>query len=214
MIVLGLTGSIAMGKSHAARIFRAFGVPVFDADAEVHALTAPGGAAVGEVGTAFPASLDPRGGIDREALGRAVFGNVAALRTLEAILHPRVREAERAFLAQARARGRWAVVLDIPLLLETGGERRCDRVAVVTAPAFLQAQRALARPGMTANKLDSIRRKQLKDVEKRRRADYVIRSGLDRGETVRQIGAILQSLRGVQGCCWPCRWRGIGMRSG
>lgn len=206
MLVLGLTGSIAMGKSHAARIFRAFGLPVFDADAAVHALLGPGGGAVAAVAAAFPGSRDGRGGIDRRAVGRQVFGNAGALRALERILHPLVRAAERRFLEGACRRGQRLVVLDIPLLFETGAERRCDRVAVVSAPPFLQAQRALRRPGMTRARLDDIRAGQLADRVKRRRADFVIRSGLDRGETLRHIRAILVALQGVPGDAWPRRW--------
>ena len=206
MLVLGLTGGIAMGKSHAARAFRAFGVPVHDADAEVHALMAPGGAAVREVAAAFPGSLSAAGGIDRPALGRQVFADPQARRRLEAILHPLVREAESRFLARCCREGRGVVVLDVPLLYETGGERRCDRVAVVSAPGWLQAQRALARRGMTRARFEAIRASQLPDRVKRRRADFVIASGLDRGATVGQIEAVLCRLRGIEGRAWPRRW--------
>jgi dephospho-CoA kinase len=214
MLVLGLTGSIAMGKSHAARVFRAFGVSVFDADAAVHALLGPGGAAVAPVAAAFPGSFGGTGGIDRQVVGRRVFGDADALRRLERILHPLVRVAERRFLQQACRRGERLVVLDIPLLFETGAERRCDRVAVVSAPAMVQAQRALRRPGMSAAKLAQIRAGQLPDRIKRRRADFVIRSGLDRGETLRQIQSILAALQDAPGEAWPHRWlrsrRGAG----
>lgn len=206
MLVLGLTGGIAMGKSHAARAFRAFGVPVHDADAEVHALMAPGGAAVREVAAAFPGSQGADGGIDRAALGRLVFADPAARRRLEAILHPRVRESEGRFLARCCRQGRETVVLDVPLLYETGGERRCDRVAVVSTHGWLQAQRALARRGMTRARLDAVRASQLPDRVKRRRADFVIASGLDRGATVAQVEAVLKALRGVEGEAWPRRW--------
>lgn len=208
MLVLGLTGGIAMGKSHAARAFRCFGVPVFDADAAVHGLMAPGGAAVTAVVAAFPGCATADGGIDRAALGRIVFADEAERRRLEAILHPRVREAEGRFLAHCCREGRAIVVLDIPLLLETGGERRCDRVAVVSAPGWLQAQRALARPGMTRARLEAVRASQVPDPVKRRRADFVIASGLDRGATVGQVGAVLLALRRVEGQVWPRRWNG------
>jgi dephospho-CoA kinase len=125
-----------------------------------------------------------------------------------------VREAERRFLARACAQRQKLVVLDIPLLLETEGQRRCDRVAVVSAPAFLQEQRALARPGMTPARLCAIRRQQMADRDKRRRADFIIRSGLDRGHAVRQIGAILQGLQDMPGQAWPWRWRGVGTSDG
>jgi dephospho-CoA kinase len=210
MLVLGLTGSIAMGKSHAARIFGAFGVPVFDADAEVHALMAPGGDAVDAIVRDFPDVQGPGGGVDRKALGRAVFGDAEALRRLERVLHPRVRAREQRFLALACRQQRKLVVLDVPLLLETGGERRCDRVVVVSAAAFLQRQRALARPGMTSERLAAVRGQQMSEALKRRRADFVIHSGLDRGQTVRQIGAILVSLDGLEGRAWPHGWRTTG----
>lgn len=206
MLVLGLTGGIAMGKSHAARAFRAFGVPIHDADAEVHALMAPGGAAVREVAAAFPGSLAAAGGIDRPTLARRVFADPEARSRLEAILHPRVGEAAQRFLARSCREGRKIVVLDIPLLYETGGERRCDRVAVVSAPGWLQAQRALARRGMTRARFEAIRASQLPDRIKRRRADFVIASGLDRGATVGQIEAVLRALAGVRGEAWPRRW--------
>ena len=181
MILLGLTGSIAMGKSRAADRFRAFGVPVFDSDAQVHAMFAPGGEAVAPVAAAFPGCLRPGGGIDRNVLGQAVLGRPDELRRLEAIVHPLVRASQARFLRRACRAGAELVVLDVPLLLETGGDRRVDAVAVVWASPMLQAQRALRRPGMTAAKLASIRAEQLPDRLKRRRADYVIPSGFDGG---------------------------------
>jgi dephospho-CoA kinase len=214
MLLLGLTGSIAMGKSHAARIFRAFGVPVFDADAAVHALFAPAGGAVAPVLSAFPDARGPDDGIDRGRLGRLVFGDPAARRRLEAIVHPLVRAAEQAFLERWCRHGAPLVVLDIPLLYETGSEARLDRVAVVSAGPHLQAQRALRRPGMTAARLEAVRASQLDDASKRRRADFVIHSGSDRGATVRQIAAILEALAGERGGVWPRRWRLHGKVTG
>ncbi len=206
MLVLGLTGSIAMGKSHAARLFRAMGVPVCDADALVHALFRPGGAAVDPVARAFPGTLDERGGIDRARLGRLVLGDRAALRRLEAIVHPLVRAAQRRFLeAQARA-GRPIVVLDIPLLFETGAQDRVDRVVVVTAHPLVQEQRALRRPGMTRERLAAIRAEQTADAVKRRRADFLIRSGADRGRTAEAVAAILRAVRHERPRVWPDRW--------
>ena len=196
MIVLGLTGSIAMGKSTAAAIFRSFGVPVFDADAAVHDLFRPLGAAVGPVDRAFPGCLDGAGGIDRAALGRAVFDRPDALCRLEAIVHPLVRAAERTFLSGCRRRGQRIAVLDIPLLFETGADRRVDAVAVVSAPAFVQEQRALRRGGMSRQRLDQILARQTFDREKRRRADFVIPSGLGRRTTVEAIARLLDTLRG------------------
>lgn len=203
MIVLGLTGGIAMGKSTAAGLFRAHGVPVFDADASVHRLLAPGGRAVAEVGRAFAGSVGPDGGVDRKAVGRAVFGDVAALARLEAILHPLVFADERAWLASQARAGRDVVVLDVPLLLETGGDKRVDAVVVVSAPSFLQAQRVLRRSGMTPDRLAAIRARQMPDREKRTRADFVLESGLDRGTTGRQIGLVLSQLDAS-----PERWTG------
>ena len=205
MFVLGLTGSIAMGKSTAAAVFRSLGVPVFDADAVVHRLLEPSGAAVGAVGAAYPDSRND-GAIDRIRLGRLVFGDAAALARLEAILHPLVRDAERRFLARAAAARRPLVVLDIPLLFETGSERRVDAVAVVSAPLFLQRQRVLRRAGMTPERLAAIRQRQLPDVEKRRCADFVIATGLDRRRAVAAIAAIVDAVRGRPSGAWPQRW--------
>jgi dephospho-CoA kinase len=205
MLLLGLTGSIAMGKSAAAGTFRALGVPVFDADAAVHRLLAPGGAAVAAVGAAFPACLAD-GAIDRRALGRVAFADPAALARLEAILHPRVRALERGFLARCAAARRPLVVLDIPLLFETAGERLVDAVAVVSAPGFVQAQRVLARAGMTPGRLAAIRARQLPDAEKRRRADFVIPTGLSRRHAVAAILPLVDRLHGRPGRAWPRRW--------
>jgi dephospho-CoA kinase len=206
MFVLGLTGSIGMGKSTASQTFRSFGVPVFEADAAVHGLFAPGGAAVGLVGAAFPGCADPAGGIDRVALGRQVFGDATALALLEAIVHPLVRAAERRFLERCAALRRPLAVLDIPLLYETGGERLVDAVAVVSAPVFLQAQRVLRRKGMSAHRLAAIRRRQTPDIEKRRRADFVIPTGLERRRAVGAIAQIIECVRGRRGTRWPHAW--------
>ena len=205
MILLGLTGSIAMGKSRAADRFRAFGVPVFDSDAQVHALFAPGGAAVGPVSAAFPGCRTAAGGIDRGILGRAVLGDAAALRRLEAIVHPLVRAAQGRFLRRACRAGAELVVLDVPLLFETGGDRRVDAVAVVWASPLLQAQRALRRPGMTAAKLASIRAAQLPDRLKLRRADYVIPSGFDGGVLAATVEAVIADARRRAPRAWPPR---------
>jgi len=174
LIVLGLTGSIGMGKSTTAAMFRTRGVPVFDADAAVHALYA--GALAVAVEAAFPGTTVD-GVVDRAALGRRVLGDRDALRRLEAIVHPAVRAAERTFLETARADGAAVAVLDIPLLYETGRERDVDRVVVVSADAATQRARVLARPGMTGEKFEAILARQLPDAEKRRRADHVIDTG-------------------------------------
>jgi dephospho-CoA kinase len=204
VIVLGLTGSIAMGKSTAAATFRSFGLPVFDADAAVHRLLGQGGAGVGPVGEAFPDCAGERS-IDRRKLGRRVFGDPAALRQLEAILHPLVRAEQEGFLARCRTRGERVAVLDIPLLYETGAEHRLDAVAVVSAPALLQSQRVRRRPGMTPARLAAIRARQLPDREKRRRADFVIPTGLDRRRAVEAIAAIIDRLRGRSAGFRPAR---------
>ena len=199
MILLGLTGSIGMGKSTAAQALRRLGVPVHDADAAVHRLLAPGGRAVAAVLAAFPDVGTPEGGIDRRALGTRVFGDAAALKRLEAILHPLVGAAKRRFLAAAARRRRRLVVLDIPLLFETGGERACDAVLVVSAPAFLQRQRVLARPGMTPEQFQAILAKQLPDAAKRRRTPYVISTGLGRRVSLDRLRAALRDIDGSAG---------------
>jgi dephospho-CoA kinase len=206
MFVLGLTGSIAMGKSTASHAFRCFGVPVFDADAAVHRLLAPGGAAVATVAAAFPEAVDEGGGIDRKALARRVFDDPAALARLEAILHPLVQRAERRFVARCAAARRELVVLDIPLLYETGGERRVDAVAVVSAPLVVQAQRLRRRPDMSPSRLEAIRARQLPDAEKRRRAEFVIPTGLERRRALVAIAAVVAAVRGRPGRAWPHAW--------
>jgi dephospho-CoA kinase len=193
MIVVGLTGSIGMGKTTVGRHFQRSGVPVFDADAAVHALFAPGGGAVAPVAAAFP-GVTRDGGIDRAALGRRVFGDAAALRRLESIVHPLVRRREGAFLAAARRRRRAVAVLDIPLLFETGGEKRCDLVAVVDAPPFVQAARVLRRPGMTAARLRDILARQMPARAKRRRADAVIPTGRGHRVSLVAVRALLRRL--------------------
>lgn len=208
MIVLGLTGSIGMGKSTASRMLGRLRVPVFDADLYVHRLLGPHGAAVGAVAAAFPGVEMESGGIDRRRLGERVFADREALRRLEGILHPRVEAAEKRFIARAQARGAAVAVLDIPLLFEVGGERRCDYVAVVSASPILQRQRVLRRPAMTEARLAAILRQQMPDREKRRRADFVIPSGLGRALTWRRLRAMLRLLRnGRQARASPSRRR-------
>ena len=204
MVILGLTGSIGMGKTVAARDFRRLGVPVHDADAAVHALMAPGGEAVAAVAAAFP-GVENDGAIDRQALGADVFKDESALRRLEAILHPLVRRRTDAFLRRAARRRAPLVVLDVPLLFETGGERRCDAVACVTAPVWLQRRRVLARPGMTVEKLAAVSAKQMSDADKQRRADFLIQTGLGRGFSLRRIKAIVKIAAGIVPRNWPPR---------
>jgi dephospho-CoA kinase len=196
--VLCLTGSIGMGKSTAAATFRRLRVPVFDADAAVHRSQGPGGRAVPAIAAAFPGAVrgTPRGPrVDREALRRAVLGNDAALNRLERIVHPLVRDEERRFVAAARRRAEPLVVLDIPLLFETRGDRRCDAVLVVTAPAAVQRFRVLRRPGMTEERFRAILARQVPDSEKRRRADHVVHTGLSRFHAQRAIRAIVKGFR-------------------
>ena len=194
MIVLGLTGSIGMGKSNAATMLRRLGVPVHDADAAVHRLLGPGGSAVRRVAEIFPAALVGNR-IDRKRLGDLVFGDTAALRRLESILHPMVRKSSRDFLGWARRRRLPVVVLDIPLLFESGADTTVDRVIVVSAPKSIQRLRVLARPGMTEEKFRAILARQVPDAEKRRRADYVVMTGGPLGQTWRQLRLILRDAR-------------------
>ena len=200
MIVLGLTGSVGMGKSTAAAMLRRLGIAVHDSDGAVHRLLAPKGAAVAAVAAAFPGVRRKAGGIDRAALGARVFADPAELRRLERILHALVRLSQQRFLARARARRLNLVVLDIPLLFEAGGAARCDKIVVVSAPAFLQRARVLARPGMTEERLRAILAKQMPDAEKRRRADYIVPSGLGRAVTFRRLKRILRELTSAEPC--------------
>ena len=209
MMILGLTGSIGMGKSRATRTFARHGATIWDADAAVHRLMARGGAAVTAVTAEFPeARVEESGGaaVDRPILGKLVFQDKAALHRLESILHPMVRRAERRFLASAESHRCRLVVLDIPLLFETGGERRCDATAVVSAPAFVQRARVLARPNMTVSKYDAILARQLPDEEKRRRADFVIRTGLNKRNSEQAVRRIAEILSTRCGTHWPLSW--------
>ena len=191
-LVLGLTGSIGMGKSATAAMFAAHGVPVHDADAAVHALYAAGGAAAPRIGEAFPGTLGPDGAVDRVRLREAVLGSPERLATLEALVHPLAQAAARDFLARHAAAP--LVLLDIPLLFETGAEARCDRVLVVTAPEDVQRARVLARPGMDAAAFEAIRAKQMPDAEKRARADFVLDTSLGFAHAEAEVAAIIRSL--------------------
>lgn len=191
MLIVGLTGSIGMGKSAAADHFRHRGIAVCDADAEVHKLYA--GAAAPLIEAAFPGTTGA-GGVDRGQLAAAVLNDAAGFKRLEAIVHPLVREAERAFLAVEKARGARMVVLEIPLLLETDGERNVDAVVVVSAPPDVQRERVLRRPGMTAEKLAQILARQVPDDEKRKRAHFVVDTGGTLDETYAQIDVVIEAL--------------------
>ncbi len=192
MTIIGLTGSIGMGKSTVAAMFRRLGVPVFDADLEVRRVQGPGGRALAAIEAAFP-GVTHAGGLHRERLGAAVFGDAAALKRLEAILHPLVAEAQSAFLGRHRLKR--AVVLDVPLLFEKGGWKLCDLTVTVSAPARVQRARVLARPGMTPAKFAAILKTQMPDAAKRRRADVVIETGRGRCATWLAVKRIVAALR-------------------
>lgn len=194
MIVIGLTGSIAMGKSATLRMFADFGIPVFDADAQVHALYEPGGAAVEPIEAAFP-GVTSGGRVDRALLSRRVAADPTALAKLEAIVHPLVRERQRSFLAVTNAAGADMAVLDIPLLFETGAAASVDKIIVVSAPAAEQRRRALERPGMTEDKLAQILARQMPDAEKRKHADFVVDTGTGLDRARAQVRAIVTALR-------------------
>ncbi len=194
MTILGLTGSVGMGKTTAGKMLKRLGLPLHDSDAAVHRLMGVRGSAVAAIEAAFPGVVVD-GAVDRGKLGARVFGDPPALRHLESILHPLVRRSSLQFLqCQARRRSP-LVVLDIPLLFETGGQDMCDRIAVVSAPRFIQTARVMARPGMTMERLAEIRAQQMPDREKCRRADFVIRTGLGKADTLRQLRSMLANLR-------------------
>src|SRR4051794_7864848 len=191
MFVIGLTGSLGMGKSTTARFFADAGVPVYDADATVHHLYE--GEAVAPIEVASPGTA-VLGKVDRSSLAARVTGDPAALARLEAIVHPLVRRVEMDFLAQAERDGHAIALLDIPLLLETGGDNRVDAIVVVTAPAEVQRQRVLDRPGMTQEKLDALLARQIADAEKRRRADFIVDSSQGFEAARAQVQEILRGV--------------------
>lgn len=193
MKILGLTGSVGMGKSTAAAMLMRMGIPVYDADAAVHRMMSKSGIAVAAVAAAFP-GVEKNGAIDRAALGKQVFGNDAAMKRLEGIIHPLVRSDERRFLAEMHRRGTALVVMDVPLLFESGREKRYDATMVVSAPALVQRARVMARPGMTAARFAAILQRQMPDAEKRRRADFTVPSGLGRAVTWRALRKVLRTL--------------------
>ena len=196
MIKLGLTGSIGMGKSTVAAMFAAEGVPVFDADAAVHRLQGPAGRVVAAIEARFPGTTG-EGGVNRTALAEAVLGDDAAMKALEAIVHPAVGEERAAFLAEHAAAP--LVVFDVPLLFETGGDRAVDRVAVVSAAAEVQRARVLARPGMTPAKFEAILARQTPDAEKRARADFVIPTDVPLDETRASVRRVIACVTGSEG---------------
>lgn len=191
MIKIALTGSIGMGKSTVAKMFEAAGVPVFDADAVVRMLQGPGGALIARIGEMFPGCVRS-GTLDRECLAEIVLAHPDKLAALEAIVHPAVREWREAFIEEHREKP--ALIFEIPLLFETGGEKEFDKVIVVSAPAEVQRARVLGRQGMTVDKLDSILRRQMPDEEKRKLADFVVDTGADLSTTEGQVRDILACL--------------------
>jgi dephospho-CoA kinase len=197
MIVIGLTGSIGMGKSTTAAMFADEGVPVYDADAEVHRLQGPGGAAVAPIEAAFPGVVK-NGAVDRGELGGRVLGHPEALKALETIVHPLLGASRADFFERAEAAGADMVVLDIPLLFETGGEKRVDAVVVVSAPEPMQRERVLARPGWGAERLDAVLAKQMHDTEKRAKAHFVIDTGQGMDAARQQVRRVISSLRSGQ----------------
>ena len=208
MLLIGLTGSIGMGKSTAAERFRDLGILVIDADAEVHKLYR--GKAVAPIEAAFAGTTrmlpDGGGEVDRVALAKALMADPAGFKTLEKIVHPMVREAEKELLRAAIAEGATMAVLEIPLLFEGGGDKRVDVTVVVSAPAEMQRARVLARPGMTAERLDSLLARQTPDAEKRRRADFVVDTGSTIAQTQTQIDRIVEQLKGRTGSAYATYW--------
>jgi len=205
MLIIGLTGSIGMGKSTVAKRFKANGIAVCDADAEVHKLYAAGGAAVAPIEAAFPGVTGP-GGVDRPKLAAALLKDPSGFKRLEAIVHPLVYAAERDFLREEARRGADLVVLEIPLLLEGDNAHRVDVVVVVSAPAHVQRQRVLERPGMTDEKFDQILARQLHDSIKRERADFVVDTGRPIEETLAEVDRVVAALRGRPGAAYEKYW--------
>ena len=194
MFVLGLTGSIGMGKSTAANMFKLLGVPVHDADSSVHYLLSKDTLVLKKVADRFPESFDGLS-IDRQILGSMVFNDIMARKDLETIIHPHVRMMSKCFLRNQSRIGTRLVVLDIPLLYETGSDSRVDSVVVVTAPKFLQLRRVLMRPGMNIKKLEGILKSQMSDYDKRRRADFIVETGIGKAYTYRALSRLVNLLR-------------------
>ncbi len=198
MIVLGVTGSIGMGKSTVSNMFKDMGIPVHDADATVHSLLAAGGAGVAPVGAAFPDAVKRddagRDYIDRAALGKIVFADAAKKQALEKILHPMVQQDSAAFKAEMQQKGHKLIVFDIPLLYETGGEKRVDAVLVVTAPANVQKARVMARPGMTEERFNHVLSQQIPDADKRARADHIVTTDISLDDTRDQLKKIVDKI--------------------
>ena len=206
MFVLGITGSIAMGKSYVARRLRCLNVPVFDSDAAVHRLYQAGSPMVREIDDLFPGCLNHFGSVDRLKLAKVVLGDHEALRKLESLVHPWTFHLQRQFLMK-RSCERWPTVgLDIPLLFETNGQKRMDATLVVETSTAIQTHRALRRPGMTQAKLKTILAKQMSPFEKRKRADFVVQSGFDRSTTTEALTQIIRNISMRPGHAWPRLW--------
>ncbi|OEJ64419.1 dephospho-CoA kinase [Magnetovibrio blakemorei] len=206
MYILGLTGSIGMGKTWGTKCFRRLGVAVHDADACVHRLMAPNGKATAQVAKAFPGVMNDQGAIDRQKLGAWVLNDTPALDKLQAMLHPLVRQNQRKFLAQCQRRGAPLVVLDIPLLFETHARSRVDSVVVMSAPASVQRQRVLRRPGMSPAKFEAILARQVPDEVKRQLAEHLVFTGATRGQSLRQIAKIVKVTKTKKGHAWSPHW--------
>jgi dephospho-CoA kinase len=196
-LLIGLTGSMGMGKTETAKMFARLGIPVYDADASVHALYGVGGAAVIPIAHAFPGAVKDKQ-VDRAVLAKLVSGDAAAFKRLEAIVHPLVAERQQEFIEEAANKGAELVVLDIPLLFETGGDAKMDAVVVVSAPMDTQRQRILAREGMTEVRMNEILARQTPDAEKRARAHYGVESGHGYDRAFEQVQAIVRELRAVK----------------
>ena len=194
MVIIGLTGSIAMGKSETAKMFRSLDVPVFDADEAVHALYAKDGGAVEGVGALFPSAIQ-EGAVDRAKLAQLVLNDANALKALEALVHPLVQAERQKFIDRAQADGAPIVVLDIPLLFETGAESQVDKIVVVSAPEEVQRARALARPGMTEEKFEAILQKQVPDSQKRGKANFIVDSSKGLAAAKAQVVDIVNTLQ-------------------
>ena len=192
--LIGLTGSIGMGKSETAKMFARLGIPVNDSDANVHAVYEPGGAALPQIEKVFPGTVR-EGRVDRVLLSKALAADPSGFKKLEAIVHPLVAQVQQAFLAKAEADGADMVVLDIPLLFETGGHARMDAVVVVSAPSHIQRARVLERPGMTEDKLNQILSRQMPDEEKRAKAHYVVVTDKGLDHAFEQVQMIVKDLR-------------------
>jgi len=204
MLIIGLTGSIGMGKSTAAKNFASFGIPVYDADAAVHALYDKGGAAVSEIAREFPGAVKD-GRVDRAALSKLVVGDQSAMNRLEAITHPLVYRAREEFLARHAEEGAPMVVLEIPLLFETGADAGVDVVVVVSAPEGMQRARALSREGMTEEKLAGILSRQWPDAMKRARADFIVDTAKSHAESAQTVKSIVAALKGREGKAWAAK---------